>query len=1172
MKPKRYFDKKVEKNFPISNWAIENQKTVWVLLISFIIAGLWAYFTMPRESFPEIIENKIYISSIFPGNSAEDVEKLITKKLEDEIKNISGVTKVTSNSMTDYSMIMVELDEDFTLQESKLKVKDKVDIVVGKNEWPTLDNGAKVDPYVFDLNLAEEFPILNINISGNYNRQKLKKFAEILEERIESLPEIKSADIRGVNDLEVEVEVDIFKMGAAKVSFNDIANAIRQENMTISGGRIEENGFATNLRIVGEIKSPSELNDVVVKTQNGTVFLRDIAEVKFHEKSATTFARSFGEPVVTMEVKKRSGTNMIQVVEQIKSIIEQTKKNDFPSDIEVTLANDQSIRTVNQVDDLVNNIIFGILLVVGVLQFFMGFRNSLFVGFAIPVSMLISFFILQRMGITMNTIVLFALVMGLGMLVDNGVVVVDNILSLLERGKSLIAAAKQGIGEVAWPIIASTATTLAAFFPLGLWPGIMGKFMIYFPMTLSIVLGASLFVALVFNASFSSSFMALTDKDKRIPRKRVIRNSAIGGFIGILFWVMGFSTSSKFLISLGSLGLLFAVFSWLYYLFLEPASIKFQFRTIPAIEKRYKRFLYFALTKKKPLLFFWGTIAVLFLSFVLVGVRQPKVLFFPDNEANQCFVYVEYPQGTTIQKTDSISQIIEKRLLRLLNRFTYIKDGKPYNYMMESFVAQVGEGSLNPRKDAGSQAETPYKSRITITFRQIRDRIDGNGKKVSSNDVVELIRKDLKDIAGPIITVEKDEAGPPRGYPINIELYGENYDDMLKEAGRMVNFINSLNIQGIDQLQLDVNKQLPETRLVIDRELAGSMNIHTQMVGGTLRSSLYGLEASTYKLGKDEYKINIRAKDDQKFNRDALLNQPVTFRNQSNGQLVQVPIPAFAKINEANTFNVIKRKNYKRVITIFSNIKKGANANAIVQAIKEKLEMDYTLPPGMEYKFAGEQEEQQKNSDFLVKALLIALASITFIIVLQFNSITKAVIVMISVLLSFSGVFLGIAITGRPFVIIMTMMGIISLAGVVVNNAIVLVDYFNLLVQAKLKQHGLEHEKDLSMKQIQKIIIDTGRSRLRPVLLTAITTILGLIPLAIGLNIDFISLISEFDPKMFVGGDNVIFWGPLAWTVIHGLTFATFLTLVVVPVMLYLRHRWKYGRYLKKKTEASVSY
>ena len=1136
------------KEFSISSWAVDNRVTVYILTFIIVISGLVAYITMPREDFPEIIENKVYISSVFPGNSAEDVEKLVIKPLEKEIKNISGVDKVTSSSFQDYGMIIAEFNDDVTIEEAKVRIKDKVDNAKADTDWPNLDNGSKVEPNVFELNISEEVPILNINLQGNYTTQQLKKYGELLQDDLEEISEVKKVDILGVDNKEVEIAVDIFKMTAAQVTFDDIQNAIKYENMTLSGGNLISQGSRNNIRIVGEIKDPKELENVVVKSFGGTVYLKDIAKVSFKEKEKTTYAREKGTEVVMLNVKKRSGQNMISAIDQVKERIKEAQASYLPKNLKVELTNDQSSRVEHQVDELSNHIIFGIILVMIVLMFTMGLRNSLFVGAAIPLSMMIAFAILSAMGVTLNTMVLFGLVMGLGMLVDDGIVVVDNVFANMKKGMPRIQASKVGIGEIAWPVISSTATTLMAFLPFALWPGTMGKFMKYFPMTLTVVLTASLFVAMVINAAMTGGSMDLDDKN--ITRRNLKLYTIIFLVLGLLFAVPGYINDSKLLRGLGHLLIISIGLMWLYYWKIFQWTQDFQHSFFPRMEERYKVFLAKILTGRKAWIALGTIIGMLFLSFILVGVFPRKVLFFPDNIPNQVIAYIEYPQGTSIEKTNKATLFVEKQVINILQKYVDPKTNK--NFLAESIVSQVGVGAGNPNVDAGSASETPFKGKVTVNFSEFKFR-----RGINTADILEEIRGKVKGIAGATVTVEKDANGPPAGYPISIQLTGADYDMMLKEADKMIAYINSKNIPGIEKLSVDINKESPELEVKVDRVNAGSIGVSTGQLGFNLRRSVYGQEISTYKEGDDDYNIVMRMQDDQRKNENILFNQSLTFRNMNNGQMMQIPISALSKTEKTSTYNQIKRKNHKRIMTIYSNVLTGYNGDAITKEIQSELK-SYELPKSISYSFSGVQEEQGKNQNFLMYALFLALAGITIIIVLQFNSVSKTMVIMFTVLLSFSGVFYGYVIANMDFVILMTMMGIISLAGVVVKNGIVLMDFFVLLMDKKVADKKVESHDDLSLEEIKEVIIESGKSRLRPVLLTALTAVLGLIPLAIGLNFDFFSLVTDLNPHFFMGGDNVIFWGPLAWTIIFGLTYATVLTLVMVPVMFYLVKRTKY--------------
>ncbi len=1141
--------KNANKEFRLSSWAIDNPSVIYVMIGLFFLIGVSAYFAMPREDFPEVEETKIYISTIYPGNTAEDMERLVTDQLEDVLKNISNVVEVTSTSQEDYSMIVVEFDEDISVQYAKQKVKDEVDSEKASEDWPVF-NGAKVEPNVFDLNLAESFPIMNVNLTGDYPVERLKEFAEYLEDEIEDLPQIKEVDIRGAQEREVEVAVDVYKMMASRVNFDDVINAIANGNMTMSAGNLVTSGQRRTLRIMGEIENPAELRDFVVKSENGAIYLRDIATVSFKEEDKTTYAREHGSPVVMLDIKKRSGKNTVEAADEIRRLVDEAKENYFPKDLQVTIANDSSSKTLNQVDDLVNNIIFGIILVVTVLMFFLGFRNALFVGFAIPMSMFMSFMILNALGYTLNTMILFGLIMGLGMLVDNGVVVVENVYRLMEKeGMSRKEAAKKGIGEIAIPIIISTATTVAAFIPLGAWPGIMGNFMILFPITLSVVLGSSLFVAIFMNSMLVSQFMEVGDKE--LTKKQLIRLSIILGVLGIFIFIVGGEMRG-----LGTLMIVIGIMFWLYKYFLKPWARSFQTRGLVNLENFYEKQLKKALRGKNVYLYSGLTFILLILAFVFfgmsLGTQRTKVEFFPDNTPNEIYVYIEYPQGTDIDKTNAITKRIEERVYAVADRSMY-NDGD-FNYLVESSVSQVGKGAENPFTEGGSAAEMPHRGKITLSMREYKYR---NG--LDTEELRLKIQDTLTGVfPGVTISVEKDAVGPPAGYPINIEIERQNYDTLISTAERMRNFINSKNIAGIEELKVDVNKSKPGMQVQVDRAKAGELGVSVGQVGQQLRRSIFGDKAGIYKKDGEDYDINVRFNQDLRYNTSALFNQNIIFRDPSNGQIKEIPVSTVATQRNTSSFSAIKHVDTKRVVTVYSALKPGfTDAAAIVAEIQNEMQEFKGLPQGVKIDYTGQIEEQNKQMAFLISAFFLGLGLIMLILIFQFGGVSKPTIIMIAIFLSFIGVFGGLIVTGWPFVIMMTMMGIISLAGIVVNNGVVLLDYAQILIDRKKVEIGISDDELLNNQEVTDVIIKAGKARLRPVLLTAITTVLGLIPLAIGLNINFVGLFSDFDAQIYMGGDNVIFWGPLAWTVIFGLIVATFLTLIIVPVLFNITYRLK---------------
>ncbi len=1141
-------NKKTIKTFGLSNLSIDNRTTVLLVTIIIILAGITSYISMPKEAFPEIVTPEIYISTPYPGNSPSDIEKLVTRPIEKELKSMSGVDEITSTSVQGFSSVRVLFDFSVPVEEALRRVKDKVDIAKANPEFPS---DLPADPNIFEMNFSELIPIMNINLSGEFSMDQLKDYAEYLEDKIEDVPEINKVDIRGVMEKEVKIHIDMPRMEAVKLGFNDIAQAIQQENVTISGGELLIDDYRRTVSVIGEFQNIEEIKNVIVKQENNNiVYLRDIASVSFEEEETQNYAREYRQPVVMLDVTKRGGENLLQASETIHEILEEAKKDYLPSNLEIGITGDQSDQTQTQLDELINSIIFGVILVVLVLLFFLGLRNALFVGVAIPLSMLLSFFILSTAGVSLNMMVLFSLVLALGMLVDNGIVVVENIYSLMDEGKKPIQAAKEGVGEVAWPIIASTATTLAAFVPLAIWPGMMGEFMKYLPITLIIVLSSSLFVALVINPVLTALFMKVDEAD--LNKKRVKKTALILIGLAALFYILlGLHWWPNLLSIVAGILLLNAFV-------LHPASKKFQNTVIPKMESLYEDTLRTMLKGRRPIFLVASMFGLLLFSFVLVGLFAPNVLFFPENEPQYLNVYIETPIGTDIEKANKITKEVEDIVIAELDKPAIVDgaelviDGEAINKssIVTSIIAQVGDGTSDPAQGPSFGA-TPHKGRIQVSFVKFAER---NG--IGTNDILADLRSAIKGFPGTRISVTKNEDGPPQGAPINIEMSGDDYIALLEAADEVRQFINKAYIPGIEELKLDVETGKPELPIIIDRDKARRMNVSTYQIGDAMRTALFGKEISSYKDGEDDYPIMLRFDREYAYNADALMDQRITFRNQSNGRIVQIPLSAIAHKEKSSTFSAVKRIDLKRVVTVYSNVLYSYNPTEVVNRIKEILE-GYELPPGMDLAFTGQQEEQAEEMSFLTTALMIAVFMILLIIIAQFNSASTPLIILTSVVLSLIGVLIGLVVFQMDFIIIMTMIGIISLAGVVVNNAIVLIDYTMLIQARKREELNLEDDENLSKADLFESVVEGGKKRLRPVLLTAITTVLGLIPLAVGLNIDFAGLMTDLDPNIYMGGDNVVFWGPMSWTIIFGLTFATFLTLVIVPAMYLLLNRFK---------------
>lgn len=1144
---------KEPKGFGLSTLAVNNRKTVFLIAVIILLGGFMSYNSMPKENFPELQIPEIYVGIAKPGSSPEYMSEKIAKAIETELGGIKLVDEINSDAVHGYVTIRVKFDFKMNVDKALTKVKDAVDKARAKSDFPKLP----VEPNIFEMDPAQ-MPIMNINLRGP-DAALLKEVAEDLEDRIEDLQEISEVDIRGIQEQEMRIDVDPIRAQAVNVTIEDIQSAVNSEHQTIPGGEILMDGVRKTIRIEGEFANADELKQIIVKQDDFLpVKLEDVATVYFGNGDTTSYAREFGEPVVMLDVKKQAGKNLLEASDKIGQILEEAKKDGtIPHSITVSKTNDQSNNTRDMVSNLENSILFGILLVVSVLLFFLGLRNALFVGVAIPLSMLMSFLILDAMGVSLNVMVLFSLVLALGMLVDNGIVIVENIYRHMDEGMAAKRAVILGVGEVAMPIIASTATTLAAFVPLALWPGIMGEFMKYLPITLMIVLGSSLFVALVINPVLAVVYMKVTQDKPR--KKRVLRTSAILAGIGIVLVLLGAMGLGNLMIFLGIMGVLnlFVLFPW---------TVKFQNGFLPRLESFYERFLTFALTGKRPGKFLLGTIGLLFLSFVLMGVFPPKVDFFPVNQPNYVNIFISHPIGTDISVTNETTLAVEDKLNHILGKYMDADDttGIPEDKrLIQSIIAQVGEGTSDPAQGV-SMGNTPHKGRVTVNFIESQYR-----KGVETSEILKEIQEGLNGefTADIQITAAKDEQGPPQGAPINIEVTKRgDYMDLIREADKIRVFLADQGVAGVEKLKLNVESNRPEIPIKVDRDQIRKLNASTYQVGMAIRKALLGEDITTYTLDDETYDMVVKF---NKLNRDSyesLLNQRLIFRN-NKGQLLNIPIlSVIEKPSEMASYTAVVRKDQVPLVTISSNVIEGFNPNEVVQKLKKKME-NYVkkneLPQGLEFKFTGQQEEQEKEMAFLSKALLIAVFLILLIIVAQFNSFSTPSVIMLTVVLSLIGVFLGLLITRQNFVIMMTMIGIISLAGVVVNNAIVLIDYTNLIRKRRREELGLSEDEMLPYDEIVKAAIMGGKTRLRPVLLTAITTILGLVPLAIGFNIDFFSLFTSYDPKIYFGGDNNVFFSPMSWAIIYGLTFATFLTLVIIPAMYLLMHKfkiWVYGK------------
>ena len=1095
--------KKVFEEFRLTSFAIDHLTSVLVLTGIIIILGLRSYIAVPKESAPEIIIPNIIVNTIYPGVASRDIESLITRPLEEELNTIADIKQLTSVSTEGYSSINVEFSAGMDMNEALQKVRERVDIA--KPKLPT----AAEDPRIYEINISE-FPIMQVNISGDYGLVRLREVAEELQDDLEQIPSILEITLAGGLEREVQVDVDLADLKYYDLSFDDVIKAIRNENVTIPGGAIDVGAMKYLVRVPGEFTAIAPIADVVITTRQGRpIYVRDVATVDFGFKERATYARLDGQPVVSLGVKKRSGENVIGTAEAVREAIANAKPN-FPRGTVIKITSDQSKQIANMVSNLENSIISGLILVVLVLLFFMGVRNASFVGLAIPLSMLLSFSIIQLMGFTMNMVVLFSLILALGMLVDNAIVVVENIYRFRELGVGKVEAAKLATGEVAMPIIASTATTLAAFLPLAFWPGIMGEFMKFLPITLIITLSSSLFVGLVIIPSLCSVW--LEPEGKRPAALTLPMKLFLVGSIALIL-LLGL-VSNRFTTLLL---ILTAAFLYLLNRFLfHPVGGWFMARGLPAILNFYERKLRWSLAHRFRLM--GGTFLTFVLVFIIFGRFNAGVEFFPEDvPPSDAYIQVEAPLGTNVDQTDRLVRRIEAELV-----------GLPGHEDYRSIVSTVGSSASGGF--SGGRGGT-HLATVSVHFADFKDR------SFNAFGTIDHIKAmlDLR-LAGGIFSVENPQMGPPTGRPINLEISGDK-PEVLKRLGDEVvaRLERSSIFSKLDGLENDMADARPELEIVVDRERAALYGLNTGDVGATVRSAINGSEASKYRDGKDEYDIVVRL---AKIYRDDLNTLGDLTVVNEQGQ--QIPLSSIASWEVGLGSGDINRKNLERVVTVSSNVRPGYNGNAVLREVQAELaEFRETLPSGYQLRYTGQQEEQRESQAFLSGAFLMALMLIALILIAQFNSVFRPLIILSSVILSIVGVLIGLMVFRMPFGIVMTGVGVISLAGVVVNNAIVLIHYVDTL----RKREG--------MNSLESLVIG-GRTRFRPVILTAITTVLGMMPLAVGLNFDFQGLYTKLEPELYLGGEQAAMWGPMALAVITGLTFATFLTLILVPVMISL--------------------
>ncbi len=1110
------------KQFKPSSWAIDNKTAIYIVIIIITLMGISSYNSLPKESFPDIVVPKFFISTVYAGNSPSNIENTITKPLEKKLKSIPGVKKLTSNSMQDVSLITVEFNTSVTIDKARQQIKDKVD--EAKSDLPT---GLTRQPFVKELAFSE-LPIMYINIAGDMDLQKLKEYADDLKDKIEGLKEITEVKMVGAPDREIQVNLDMYKMQSLQLGMQDLERAIGSENVTISGGQIPMDGTKRTISVKNEFKTIDELSNLIISSQSGArVYLKDFAQIVDTVAETQSYARLGGKNVITLNVIKRAGENLISASDKIKEAIDELKETQFPKNIDIKITADQSDKTKLTLHDLINTIIIGFILVTLILMFFMGVTNALFVALSVPLSMFIAFIFMPTMGFSLNMIVLFAFLLALGIVVDDAIVVIENTHRIFDNGKMDIKiAAKKAAGEVFLPVLSGTITTLAPFIPLAFWPGIIGKFMFFLPVTLIVTLLASLFVAYIINPVFAVDFMKPHHEEfksyGKITRKAWLR-LLLYAVVAIVFYIGGS-------IAYGNLMIFFAGFMIVHRLFLYKVIENFQTKAWPSFQRGYTNLLIWGL--KRPYALLGYTVLLFGFSIFLMAVRSPNVVFFPEGDPNNVFVYVKLPEGTDPSKTNEVMKLVEKKVN------TIVGENNP---VVSSIITNVTIGVTDPQDE--DQSSYSNRGKIAINFVEFSER---NGQ--STMKYLKELQTTKWNIAGAEITANKEQSGPPVAKPINIEIKGDKFEELVENAKNLKRFLQESDVPGVADLKTDFVDNKPEIVFDIDRERANREGISTVQLAMEIRKAVFGIDnPSKFRDANDEYPIQLRYNYDQRTNVEQIKNLNITFRDMNMGGILRsVPLSAFCDIRYENTYGGIKRKQNKRVITLSSDVLEGFNANNVVAKL-EQVAKEYKPTGAVEVKFTGQQEEQAETGAFLGGAMMSAIGIILLVLVIQFNSIGKPIIILSEIVLSVIGVLLGTAIFKMDMSIVMTGIGIVALAGIVVRNGILLVEF--------------AEEERLKGISLYEAIVDAGRTRMTPVILTAFAAILGLIPLAVGLNIDFEGLLAQGSPHIHFGGDNVVFWGPLSWTMIFGLAFATFLTLLLVPAMYLIAER------LKRKAE-----
>jgi len=1024
-----------------SHIAIRNPVFVFIMVLVISIAGFKAYKSIPREAAPDIQIPLLIVSIPFPGATPEDVESLITNKVEQELKTIKNLKEISSTSSEGVAVLTLEFTSDFDISEARTKVREKMDQIK-----PDLPADAE-DYQVTEINLSEQ-PLMILNLAGDMGLLGLTELADEVKEEIEGIPGILEVRRAGGLEKEIRVYVNPDKLNYYKLALNQVSSSISNENTNLPGGTITMGPTKYMIRVPGEFISPEGINEALISAPNQVpVRVKDIARVVFGYKEVTSKSRLDGLESVSLSIVKRSGENLLAIRDEVKSIIQRLEK-DYKEDVKFSILSDQGERVQQIVKDLENNIITGFVLVFLVLLLVMGISNALLVAIAIPLSFLVSMIILNVMGFTLNIVVLFSLILSLGLLVDNAIVIVENIYRHRQAGKSRIEAALLGTKEIAIPVTTSTITTVAAFFPLIFMPGIAGEFISFLPKTLIVTLSSSLFVALIINSVLCSTMMRVKvnkevtsdfDELKLVDHSKILR----------------------------------------VYQRTLRGVLRFRFVTVMVF-----------------IFLFIGT----FYWYGTNTFPRKRVEFFPKTEPSEAIVNITAPMGTTLDISDGYVTSVEGYIESDMDK-------------LDAVVANVGQRRGSGASSSGST--TTYLSHVVLDFPSWQNWVE------KPSEIIKNLRQKLVKMVGVQVKLVEAQSGPPTGKAFNLEVQGEDFSKMINSVEIIKQKIK--DIPGLVDLTDDFDRSRPELKVIIDRDKASRLGFRARDIASTVRTAFNGKKVSVFRDGTEEYDIWVQLDQSFRKNQSDLAS---LFIFTSSGEPVR--LSEIAKVDTGPSYGSIRHVDTERTITISGDAFRVPGPVLVMKA--QQALKDLELPDGVRYKFTGENKGRQETQIFIGQALIIAICLILVVMIAQFNSIALPFIVITSVFMSVMGVLLGLIVHDRPFGIIMTGVGTVALAGIVVNNVIVMLDFV-----VKLRKQGFARNEAMVL---------ASAVRFRPVLLTAVTTVIGLAPMAMGMDIDF----SRDSPIVF-GSESGSFWKSMALAIMYGLSVATFLTLFMVPTL-----------------------